>query len=393
MDKKIRLGIPFDYNSGWIAGVYYIANLIEGLNLLNDEKKPHVFIYFDQVKSIRVLRDIRYPYISFIKRKPIIKTLCNKISRRLLRRNIFERKLSPDRIDVLFPVRDNYFFDLIPLSKRMYWIQDFQEHFLPEFFSKEDIAYRKKKQQKLVDVKANILFSSKSSESDFFTIYPDAQNKTYVLPFAVSNGVDYKKLRVEELLRKFNLPGEYFFCANQVWAHKNHITVLKALSLLKKKGKNLIIAFSGNKTDYRNAKFFEDLLKYVADHKLEDNTRFLGFIDRNEQLALMRNSLAIIQPSLFEGWSTVVEDAKSLNKCLVISDITIHREQTDKNVFFFDPFDDKKQPFLKISSAILRNTITLKTGCNLLTTFIQFWPRPQARIENSRLFVDIFYLF
>ncbi len=46
--------------------------------------------------------------------------------------------------------------------------------------------------------------------------------------------------------------------------------------------------------------------------------RFLGFIDRGEQLQLMKNSIAIVQPSLFEGWSTVVEDTKAMQSCNII---------------------------------------------------------------------------
>jgi len=34
-----------------------------------------------------------------------------------------------------------------------------------------------------------------------------------------------------------------------------------------------------------------------------------------------------VQPSLFEGWSTVVEDARALGKPIVLSDIPVHLEQ------------------------------------------------------------------
>ena len=65
-------------------------------------------------------------------------------------------------------------------------------------------------------------------------------------------------------------------------------------------------------------------------------------IDREEQLILMANSRCVIQPSLFEGWSTSVEEAKSLNKLLILSDIAVHKEQCCENVLFFkreDPND------------------------------------------------------
>ena len=48
-------------------------------------------------------------------------------------------------------------------------------------------------------------------------------------------------------------------------------------------------------------------------------------------------SVALLQPSLYEGWSTLVEEAKALSKFIVLSDLPVHREQINKNVAFFDP--------------------------------------------------------
>jgi len=79
------------------------------------------------------------------------------------------------------------------------------------------------------------------------------------------------------------------------------------------------------------------LQNYVLQNNIQDNVRFLGFIDRIDQLALMKHSQAIIQPSLFEGWSTVVEDVKAMNQSLILSDIRVHREQIIRNVVFFEP--------------------------------------------------------
>jgi glycosyltransferase involved in cell wall biosynthesis len=101
----------------------------------------------------------------------------------------------------------------------------------------------------------------------------------------------------------------------------------------------IIVAFSGKQSDYRNPNFFDELQNFVVQNNIQEYVRFLGFIDRSEQLSLMKNSKAIIQPSLFEGWSTVVEDAKALNKTLILSDIPVHREQISQNVDFYDPMN------------------------------------------------------
>jgi hypothetical protein len=43
-----------------------------------------------------------------------------------------------------------------------------------------------------------------------------------------------------------------------------------------------------------------------------------------------------VQPSLFEGWSTVVEDARSLGKPIVLSDLAVHQEQAPPDGIFFE---------------------------------------------------------
>jgi glycosyltransferase involved in cell wall biosynthesis len=46
-------------------------------------------------------------------------------------------------------------------------------------------------------------------------------------------------------------------------------------------------------------------------------------------------AVALIQPSVNEGWSTAVEEAKALGKTLVLSDIPVHLEQCPGNPYFF----------------------------------------------------------
>jgi hypothetical protein len=56
-------------------------------------------------------------------------------------------------------------------------------------------------------------------------------------------------------------------------------------------------------------------------------------------LQIMKNASAVIQSSLFEGWSTVVEDVKALNQNIIVSDLRVHREQLKEKAVYFDPTD------------------------------------------------------
>ncbi len=44
-----------------------------------------------------------------------------------------------------------------------------------------------------------------------------------------------------------------------------------------------------------------------------------------------------MQPSLFEGWSTVIEDAKHISQYVLASRIPPNLEQADANMEFFEP--------------------------------------------------------
>jgi glycosyltransferase involved in cell wall biosynthesis len=70
-----------------------------------------------------------------------------------------------------------------------------------------------------------------------------------------------------------------------------------------------------------------------------DAFRPLGMVPSADLMGLMHHSIAVINPSKFEGWSTTVEEAKSMGKIIVLSDIPVHREQAPERAAFFDPED------------------------------------------------------
>lgn len=149
-----------------------------------------------------------------------------------------------------------------------------------------------------------------------------------------------------------------FYVSNQFWKHKNHKIIIEAVKVLKQKNFDVLIIFTGKEFDSSNPEYTTDLKKDIAENGLSENFRFLGFIDRAEQLQLMKNSIAIVQPSFFEGWSTVVEDTKTLNHVILLSDIPLHKEQIKENCLFFDPSDKND----------LADKMMFATNNNLLTS-------------------------
>ena len=289
-----------------------------------------------------VKKETNYPFLEYFKfpfEKPeynILERLINKVSRMVNKKNSIVKTPKQPDIAFLYPNQ----IDTIQVNglKKVNWIPDFQEEHLSQFFSEEEIKTRKYNQKEIYSNGDIVVLSSQDSENDFKKLYPKAKAKTVVLNFAVTHP-DFSYIKPKKIFKKYNISDSYFFLPNQFWAHKNHLVVLKALKILKDEGIDVLVVFSGNENDYRNKDYVANLKSFVDLNNLENNVNFLGFIPRDEQLFLMKHAKAVIQPSYFEGWSTVVEDIKAINNFVLLSNIEVHIEQMKDNRDFFYPND------------------------------------------------------
>jgi glycosyltransferase involved in cell wall biosynthesis len=342
MGKRQSIGLIFSYDENWIGGSYYIINIIKTLSVLEESKKPFLQILSYTESDFVKIKELNYPYIEYIiinVNLPLWKRVFNKISQLLFKKHFFNRSYKHlDEVEILFPALIEEKFNSI--KHKIFWIPDFQERYLSHFFKEEEIEPRLN-WQTAISKEKEIIFSSNSAMKDFNVFYPNSTINKYVFNFS-SILPQFDTVNIDAILKKYNLTNDvFFFSPNQFWEHKNHIIILKALKKLKEAGNlNFQVYFSGKEYDYRNPDYFERLNQFVIDNKLQDNIRFLGFIDREDQLCLMNYALAIIQPSLFEGWSTVVEDAKALNQNIIVSNLEVHKEQLGDFAFFFDPSDE-----------------------------------------------------
>ncbi len=341
MDKRKRIGLVYNYNVNWIAGAYYIINIIQSLKTIEQSDLPEIVLFYQNEEGLDLVKNVNYPFIQYHQEKKatnFVQKIVNKGFRLLKQPNYFYDKVATNLVSNIYPAN----WTDIRVKNNYFWIPDFQEDYYPNFFSQEEVKYRKDGQLKLSKTKENVVFSSNNAKADFIRLYPQHTNQLHVLPFASVVGDKYKSIKFQDLKVKYDIKAQYFIVPNQFWKHKNHLTVLKALNVFRKEQVNFQILFTGNENDYRNVNYIEELKTYINDNDLQDFVNFLGFIDRDEQLLLIENSLAVLQPSLFEGWSTVVEDAKALNKTVILSNLPIHKEQISANVLFFEKMNEQQ---------------------------------------------------
>jgi len=181
------------------------------------------------------------------------------------------------------------------------------------------------------------MLSSQNAHEDFARFAPDHAQKARVVPFPSLLAFEPLANDPLETQHKFHLPEKFALVANQFWAHKNHALVVEALALLQRAGMKVPVVMTGLTSDHRDPanKSFSALLQAIAAAGLNEQITILGLVPYTDLVNLMRTAALIIQPSRFEGWSTVIQDAVALGRPLVCSDIGVHREQVSNAIGFF----------------------------------------------------------
>jgi glycosyltransferase involved in cell wall biosynthesis len=318
-----------------MGGVIYIINVVKTLNFLDDDDKPEIFLFYRPELS-KFLGDFNYPYLKPIEWSfpSIVK---GNIMSLLFRKNVFiEEILSNYSLDAIFPMHD---FPVRSKTKvkLVSWWADLQHKHYPEFFSKMQILGRNIRTKLILLNCDDLVVSSQDVLDDFarfFTLREGLNIHIFHFVSVIDNPEDVK---IDDLKAKYNLPNKYFLVSNQFHKHKNHKVLLLSLARLKAMGIRKHIAFTGKLPSAPDSPYLSELHKIIDDNKLQDQVTMLGVISRSDQLQIMRYSQAVLQPSLFEGWSTVIEDAKSLQVPVVASSLKVNIEQLGKDGVYFDP--------------------------------------------------------
>lgn len=333
----IKVGILIAPNEGWLGGVNYFKNLLFAI-AQSPEKDVQVIVCLGKrtpekfkklFSEISIVREF-----SFLDRKTFNWFLW-RITKRIFRSDfILDLYLSKEGLSV---VSHSSVWGLRS-AKCINWIPDFQHLHLPDMFSPLEIRKRNQEYLQLAKKSDLVILSSFDAAQDFKNFSPSESKKIRVLQFVAQPDEKiflYNEEELKKIRDKYNLPEIFYFLPNQFWKHKNHILVFEALKILKEQGLDIVLVCTGAMQDYRNNNHVSSLIDFVKDNNL--SVLLLGVIDYNDVIALMRASHAVINPSLFEGWSSTVEECKAIGKMLILSDIRVHREQNPKLVEFFNP--------------------------------------------------------
>jgi len=342
----IRVGflINFDYLK-WLGGTYVIKNLIYCINLYSKNEIEPVLIIKKSLSKVeqKEFKNIKLLKTNFFYNQNLFTRIYNKFLIVVFgKSNKYDNFFIENKLDILShsnALSNSLFLGRNSLIKSLPFLADLQYLHFPENFSFKNILLRKLNIIMCAWHSSKIILSSLDAKKDLKKVSKTGYTKSIVHPFIFKSPEQEEILRLSFLKKKYRISSNFFYLPNQYRIHKNHIVVLKALKYLKEKNKlnNLLIISTGHSEDHRKINYFNTIKDFISKNDLKNNYRYLGIVPFKDVLSLIYHSVALIHPSKFEGRSSPVEQAKSIGKQVILSNIEIHKEQKPRRGIYFNP--------------------------------------------------------
>lgn len=358
--------------SSWGGGIHFLrivadalrADISEGQEIfvLNPKLDSRAFAHIT-VKALRELAQARFSLTAHL------------AARRLASRNVSSeffnlpnvtvlpvasgsravvRHASRLNLDVLIPT-------LTPLGRNaaipwVGYLYDFQHKYLPQLFSPKALNARDRAFARMLDQARCVIVNAKAVERDVRKFFPDSKCEVVALPFSAAPRAEWMENR-PSTLQSYGLSRPYFLISNQFWLHKDHRTAFEAFKIFSRRNGGCDLVCTGATSDPRDPEYFGRLLSKLEHDGTRKRTHILGMIPKRDQIEIMKNALAVIQPTLFEGGpgGGAVFDAVSLGKHSIVSDIPVNLELPEESVEFFKA-GDAEDLCRSMLSALARTT-------------------------------------
>jgi glycosyltransferase involved in cell wall biosynthesis len=219
------------------------------------------------------------------------------------------RELELDRLDAIhFPLSV-----MLPTVRRppaATTILDIQHEFLPEFFSRAELTYRRVVYRRTARASKHVITISEHARKTLVERMSLDPDRTHAIYF----GVDHDRFSPAPRER-----GDFLLYPANRWPHKNHERLFAATQKL---GLRLVLTGAAHEGKPAPA-----------------NVEVRGFVSRGELVELFRTAAALVFPSLYEGFGQPPLEAMACACPVAVSDIPPLREVCGDAAAYFDPRD------------------------------------------------------
>jgi glycosyltransferase involved in cell wall biosynthesis len=157
-----------------------------------------------------------------------------------------------------------------------------------------------------------------------------------------------------KILEKYDVYGRYIFYIGGFDFRKNIPELLKAYKAMIEKNniRDVSLVLAGEDRS-RFSHLFTDIKKEIADLKLEDRVKPIGFVKQEDLPAFYRNSEFFVLPTLYEGFGLMLLEAMACGAPAAVSKTSSLPEVGGNAAVYFNPYDAEEMA--RVMNKILRN--------------------------------------
>jgi glycosyltransferase involved in cell wall biosynthesis len=279
---------------------------------------------------------------------------------KIQKNNFFTKILDHLYFSVNFPLFNIIYFKFLPLQKEirknhiefmvfLNWkhgivdipsvtpVWDLQHRlqpWFPEVSENGEWDNREKYYQKVLGRSSIILTGTSTGKEEISHLYNVPKNRIKVLPLPTPSDVlTYQKEKNKENIQKFQITGDYLLYPAQFWPHKNHVVNIQALDILHHKYRRTVsLVFVGS--DKKNLSYIQE---YIAHQNVSGNVHILGFVPREDLIALYQNAFALVFPTFFGPDNIPPLEAFALQCPVIASKVPGAEEQLGDAALLFNP--------------------------------------------------------
>ncbi|MBC7890531.1 MAG: glycosyltransferase family 4 protein [Ferruginibacter sp.] len=234
----------------------------------------------------------------------------------------------------------------------------------PETYHFDERFVHRWKVKRACKIADAIIAISKQTKDDLVNLYGINAEKIFICYQSCNPVFEKKTTEVEkELVRKkYQLPDKYFLFVSSITSRKNLFTICKAMILLKDELAVPLVVIGDGKKEKEKVKQLMKLNgieeRLILLNELP-SSKESSFTSGSDFPAIYQQALALVYPSIFEGFGLPVLEALWSGLPVICSNTSSLPEVAGDAALYFSPYDCKL--LAKHMADIATNTILVET--------------------------------
>ena len=328
------------------GGAYtFEQEILRSLIQISSES-PHEFVIIHnqpRLLEIQILdnnENLQIERIEKIKPKP---SLSRFLRRKILRKGnknkissaptFFSDVITQKKIELLWFLTPIHVLVDIPYIATIWDIQHRVQPWFPEVGTINEWEGREQFYAQYIQRATYIITPSQVGQEEIAFYYQIPPERFIKLPHPAPKIFLLESNQIDVILEKYHLTKQgYLFYPALLWPHKNHVNLLHALKILREEY-NISFPLVLTGSDKGNKYHIMSKAKEIG---VEEQVLFLGFIPRDELIALYQGAFALTYLSLFGPENLPPLEAFSCGCPVVIARVAGSEEQFKDAAFFVE---------------------------------------------------------